>query len=263
MLLDASADRGTNLQGTTDALAVGDGRYVDISLEVTAQDGMTKKVYTVKVARLPSPVSTLEAVTVASSAGRAAYRVCALEGASCTCRGSVVYGRKGVQTDGTGGDLSLAQLKAYDYKERAVSASTTCTAAVMGGDPLPSVTKHCVCVEQQATNAASGLAQTIWPTIPSTAAAVPAPTPIVSTVPGRQTYEVTVMNEIRSVQATTTLTALVDQDGTLSPGVLARGTLSYGRTQWVPTPSPAPPGVCVCMCTHACFCVLCIIICAS
>ena len=50
------------------------------------------------------------------------------------------------------------------------------------------------------------------------------------------------MNELRSVDVTSTATALVDQDGTLSPGMLARATASYGRKQWTTTPSPPPPG---------------------
>ena len=149
------------MQGTTSDFSVGDGRYIEIDLEVTAQDSVTKKTYTVKVSRLPSPVSTLEALTVVSASGRATYRVCAAEGASCTCRGSVIYGRVSAQTDGTGTAYTLSQLMGFDYKEMESSSSTLCNAATMGGDPVPGYTKHCVCMEQQATDASPQLTQAI------------------------------------------------------------------------------------------------------
>ena len=248
--IDSGLDNNQNrvrasMQGTTDALAVGDGRYVDINLEVTAQDGVTKKVYTVKVARLPSPVSTLESLTVDSVGGMDGFRICGNEGEVCSCTGSVIYSQT---FDGTGSGTanSLSDVLQHDYRERAVSGSILCEAASfldgssMRGDPATGQTKSCFCLEQLPL-APTPTPQSVSPAPPPISS--PSPTPMVATTPGRQTYTVAVANTIRSVRVTPRLTRIIDQDGTLSPGTFARPTISYGRRKWTVTPTPAPPGV--------------------
>lgn len=105
----------------------------------------------------PTKVQTTKAAKAKATApatdSKAAVTVCAkAEGKTCSCAGTVLYGRKFVGgKPGTGVTTSLAQLKTTGYKEKHVSGSIQCSSGAMGGDPLSGYYKYCMCVPAQKT----------------------------------------------------------------------------------------------------------------
>ena len=66
--------------------------------------------------------------------------------ASCSCTGTVFFGRKFVSgKPGSGATTSLDQLKTTGYKEKQATGSVECSSAAMGGDPLRGYYKYCIC----------------------------------------------------------------------------------------------------------------------
>jgi hypothetical protein len=79
--------------------------------------------------------------------------ICAQEDATCTCTGTVFYGRKFVSGQpGSGTVTTLGGLQAHTYVEKAVTGSIVCNTAAMGSDPANGYTKHCICKPRSQVN---------------------------------------------------------------------------------------------------------------
>jgi len=72
---------------------------------------------------------------------------CAVEGGSCECNGTVVYGKRFTSgRPGRGRERTLDQLKADKFKQKTVAGSIKCSNRVFG-DPTPGFFKQCICVK--------------------------------------------------------------------------------------------------------------------
>ena len=90
----------------------------------------------------PAQVTVLSATgeTILSEDGEAGS-----EGASCSCTGTVYYGRRFVSgRPGSGTTTTLYELQQSGHTVRENSGSITCSNGVFG-DPLGGVYKHCYC----------------------------------------------------------------------------------------------------------------------
>jgi len=70
---------------------------------------------------------------------------CAVEGGTCRCNGTVIYGKRFTNgRPGKGRERNLAQLKMDKFKEKAANGVIKCNNGVFG-DPTPGYYKQCIC----------------------------------------------------------------------------------------------------------------------
>jgi hypothetical protein len=80
--------------------------------------------------------------------------ICANEGGTCACHGTVYYGMRYVDQNASPKiENTFDQMTAFNYRTKNVSGSVVCGIAGMGGDPLSGKAKNCFCTGASVHNA--------------------------------------------------------------------------------------------------------------